>query len=193
MVISNQTVKVSIIETEKNPAIPETKPVVNIQENNISPVITEIPVKPNITQNTIRIGVIETPIQVSIPIGVKGDKGDAGSSTEIISTAGTILGGNRAVIIDNDLVYYADYTTLSHRHKIAGITTHSAIQGAEIIIQASGEMTEPSWNWETGKPIFVGGNGYLTQVVPSSGFQLEIASPLSSTKIFIEKKIPIIK
>lgn len=80
MVVSNQIVKVSIIETEKNPAIPETKPVVNIQENNISPVITEIPVKPNITQNTIRIGVVETPIQVSIPTGVKGDKGDTGES-----------------------------------------------------------------------------------------------------------------
>jgi hypothetical protein len=41
-------------------------------------------------------------------------------------------------------------------------------------------------------PIYVGGNGGLTQAIPTSGYIQQIATALSATKIFIDIKTLII-
>jgi hypothetical protein len=46
-------------------------------------------------------------------------------------------------------------------------------------------MTELSWTWTPGEPIFLGNNGMLTQTPPSSGFAIELGTAISATSIWI--------
>lgn len=106
--------------------------------------------------------------------------------------AGEILSGHRAVIIDADgLVYYADSTNSAHKYKVVGITQGAASLGAIAFIQTFGELIEPSWTWTVGTPIWISTGGLLTQTTPIAGFALEIAIPITATKIFIQQKMPI--
>ena len=73
-----------------------------------------------------------------------------------------------------------------------GITTGAAAAGDAINVQASGEMTEVSWNWTPGLPVFLGTNGLLTQTPPVSGFQLVLGVAISPTKLAINIKQPIV-
>jgi len=194
MVITNQVVKATITEIKNNPVINETRPVVNIQNNSISPVIVETPVRPNIIQSAINVSITETPVHVSIPVGIQGEKGEkgdtgpSGASSSYIYTAGEILGGHRAIIIDNNLAYYADCTNLSHINKPIGISNNASALGGEVTVVFFGEMEEVSWNWDIDKPIWISTNGLLTQTTPVTGFLCIIAFPVTATKIFIDKQ-----
>jgi hypothetical protein len=128
-------------------------------------------------------------------IGIQGPAGppSQGAVELMTKVAGESLGGHRVAIIDSDnKVYYADRTNLDHMYKVVGITRGAANVGDNVEIQTYGLMTEQSWNWTAGKPIFLGTNGLLTQTSPMSGFCLIIAKALTSTDIFISIKNPIL-
>lgn len=194
MVITNQIVRATITETKKIPAIPEIKPVVNIQENKVLPVIAESIIKPVISRSVINVNLVEAPVHVSIPVGVpgvKGDKGDTGASGALSSysyIAGEALGGHRGIVIDNNIAYHADNTNLNHINKPIGISSNSSSLGGNVTVVFFGELEEVSWNWDITKPIFIGTNGLLTQIPTISGFSCIIATPITTTKIFIEKQ-----
>lgn len=119
--------------------------------------------------------------------GVQGPRGIPGASTQYEThVAGIILGGNRAVTVDASgaLVYPNTATTTSF---VVGITTGSAVVGAEVAVQIAGTMTEASWNWTPGEPVFVGIAGVLTQTVPITGQILKVGVATTPTKIFIDK------
>lgn len=120
--------------------------------------------------------------------GDKGDKGDPGALSSYTYTAGEALGGHRVTVIDNNLAYYADSSNLSHINKPLGISSNASAEGEEINIVFFGEMEESSWNWDINKPIWIGLNGLLTQIVPVSGFSCIIAKPITATKIFVKKE-----
>ena len=123
-----------------------------------------------------------------------GPQGPAGTNanTTITAVAGEDLSGHRAVVLVSNIAYYADSTDVSHALKVSGITTGAALTSATATIQVNGELTEPSWSWSDG-PIFIGINGQLTQTVPSSGFILEVAKAITSTKILINIKRPLMR
>lgn len=107
--------------------------------------------------------------------------------------AGASLGGHRAVVLDNtEHAIYADKDTPQHATKVLGITTGSAIADSSVPIQTYGEITEPSWAWTPGLPVYLGTNGLLTQAAPATGFLLVIGFAITATKIFIDIKIPIV-
>jgi hypothetical protein len=156
----------------------------------VSEKILKVEVKPSLS----RFSVVTAP-SVSKVIGIQGPAGASGQGTTELLTrvAGENLGGHRVVIVDSDnKVYYADRTNLAHMYKVVGITRGAANVGDSVEIQTYGLMTELSWNWIAGQPIFLGTNGLLTQVPPSYGFCLIIAKALTSTDIFISVKNPII-
>ncbi len=105
---------------------------------------------------------------------------------------GENIGGNRAIIVTDNKFYYASQSNLNHVNKVIGITTQSGIINSSIIVQSSGEMIEPSWNWDIDKPVYLGNNGLLTQTIPSTGFLLEMGIPNSNISLIIRIKIPII-
>lgn len=194
MIITNQVVKATIEKTNINAFIEEKKPGINISETRIYPIVKEDIIKPVITQEAINVKVVENPVNVSIPIGVpgvKGDKGDtgpSGASSSYSYITGEALGGHRVAVIDNNIAYYADNSNLSHINKPIGISNNASAEGEEINIVFFGEMEEGSWNWNINKPIFFNSTGELTQTEPTSGFSCIIATPITATKIFINKE-----
>lgn len=107
--------------------------------------------------------------------------------------AGEDLGGHRVVYINEQKkVMHASNFELQQAFKILGITTGACRVNETAIIQTNGLMEEASWFWDVNRPIYFSSNGSLTQNIPANGFILQLAFPLESTKIFIEKKTPII-
>lgn len=123
--------------------------------------------------------------------GIPGPQGLPGNSTT--KTAGAILSAQRVVFIDtNGKAYYADKDTLSHVNKVLGLTLSAAISDALVNIQTFGVLQDPSFSFDMTKPIYLGNNGNLSQVYPTSGFVLQIGYPVAVNAIMIELQMPII-
>jgi len=102
--------------------------------------------------------------------------GGSGSSLEVTKTAGTILGGNRAVKVDTATgqVIYADYQDINEAETVLGITTGAAAALTPVTVLLVGQMTEPSWTWTPGLPIYLGSTGLLTQTASTTDSVTEL-------------------
>jgi hypothetical protein len=107
--------------------------------------------------------------------------------------AGQNLLAYRIVIIDNDnLVYYADSSNLTHVNKVIGITLVSINKGGNVRIQTFGEIRESAWEWNTLLSLFLSTEGQILQVSPEIGFSLEVGRPLTPDALFLNIQQPII-
>jgi hypothetical protein len=125
-----------------------------------------------------------------LSVGPQGPRGEPGGEL-VAYLAGETLGGNRMVILENDLAMYANCTNVLHGHRVIGMTVGAIMSGAFGDVRRSGVIEEVSWNWDTNTPIWLGENGLLTQTIPESGFSLIIGYPVTSTKVMIGIKEPI--
>jgi len=130
----------------------------------------------------------------TVNVTLPGPAGPAGAGTaEITILAGATLSGHRAVKeLSDGTVVYASKDTLGDRHAPIWLTLGAAASGTPVTVQTYGEVTEPSWAWTSGQPIWLGANGLLTQVIPSTGFVLQVASALEPTVLYWEPKVPIV-
>lgn len=128
------------------------------------------------------------------PMGPRGLAGASGAGTTAsVYLAGSAIGGLRVVLLASDQrVIYADQTIVEHARRVLGVSLNAAIENDEVTICTGGEVTDPSWNWDTDLPVYLGINGLLTQVAPAIGFSLVIGIALSSTYIFVNIREPII-
>lgn len=130
------------------------------------------------------------------PQGPKGEKGDiglpgTGNSTVVI--ANELIGGGRVIAIDNEIPIYASNNNKSIAKKVLGISLGAAEVGSELIIQTSGLMTDPAWNWDVEKPLFLGTNGLIVQEYPADAdFLLIVGQPVSSDTIKVNIETPIL-
>jgi len=107
-------------------------------------------------------------------------------------TAVTDVSGHRVMKIAIGGVTYASSDDITAANLVLGITIGSAVAGAIVDVQLSGELTEPSWNWTPGLPVFCGISGYLTQDVPTSGFVIIVGQVTTPQTIIVTIKTPII-
>lgn len=126
------------------------------------------------------------------PSGPQGPIGPSGGSA-LVKVAGAAIGGHRIVYSDvNEEMQYADCLIASHALTIMGLTLGSAIAGANLSILRSGEVVEPSWNWDITLPVYLGSNGLLTQVLPNNAeFCMIVGAVLSPTTLFVSLNRPI--
>ena len=103
------------------------------------------------------------------------------------------VGGHRMVTVDeNGEILHADKDLILDGKQTIGMTLQAALQGDECELAISGdEVTEPSWNWITTSSIYLGDDGVLTQIAPTTGFVLIVAVPLTSTSIRVRIEMPI--
>lgn len=193
-VVDKSDVNTLVITTETAPVI--------VDENVLTLAVTTQPVQAVIktedsvqhvvtnTEDTITVTNKETSVVVTA-LGAQGPQGPAGASTTFIYViAGQNLGGNRAVSTSSTgTLVYPDLTQLDQT--VLGITTGATTAGTLTEVQIAGIQTEPSWSWLPGLPIFVGALGTLTQQVPVSDTVLQIARPVTQTKIFVDVQQPI--
>lgn len=158
--------------------------------------ILELPSSVEILDIPPVVEILELPPIIEIlEVGVQGPPGPPGQSGVgyVTYLAQGPLGGHRAVCAAFSLyVRYADHNSLPDATAVIGITLNAAADNDLINVATSGEIIEPSWSWAEGLPIFVGANGALTQVPPTSGFQLIVGVATSPTSILVGIKQPII-
>lgn len=99
------------------------------------------------------------------------------------------LGGHRIATVEG---YYASKDNSSDKFKILGMTTGAVVSGEAASIITHGFITESSWDWTVGNPIFLDTNGLLTQTPPTGGFRMIIGIPQTSTSMFVDISEPII-
>lgn len=148
-----------------------------------------------VTPNIIQVETTDSGVNAIVtpnPIAVVVDKGNVTyniSSPATQITAAENLGGHRVVTVEG---YYASKDTASDKFKVLGITTGAVSIGATATVTTYGTVTESSWNWTVGSPVFLSTNGQLTQTAPTSGFRTIIGVPLTTTSMFIDISEPLI-
>lgn len=103
---------------------------------------------------------------------------DAAVSTITKKAQGAISGHRVVYSFSQTHATYADQSDYVQVRKILGITTGAAAD--DVVIQDKGILVEPGWAWVAGD-IYLGSNGQLTQVLPTSGFLFGVGVALSPT------------
>lgn len=164
----------------------ETPSVSYVQSVTVPPVISASVVS-TVTSVEDKMQIIEIVTQ-----GLQGAAGISGGSY-IPYTATTSISGHRVVCASfNNTIIYADSSIKTLANSIIGITSNAGNIGDVINVQTSSTITEPSWNWVQNLPIFCSINGLLTQIQPTVGFSLIVATATSPTTILVGIKQPII-
>lgn len=131
-----------------------------------------------------------------VTIGDRGPPGPPGlPGAALIPTesafAGEDLGGHRAVYVDTDgLLYYASSAD-DDTAWVLGITTGAVVTGAPATVRSFGSLSEPSWSWVPGLPIYLSTNGLLTQVAPTSGILVELGVATAADKVVVRIQEPV--
>lgn len=97
--------------------------------------------------------------------------------------AGAALSALRLVKLNssNQLVY-ADSSTDA---TVLGLTFQAVSSGVAPITVLSGLVTDSSWNWARGAPLYLGSNGQISASIPSSGFIVPIGNAEAPTIVNI--------
>lgn len=135
--------------------------------------------------------------------GIQGDKGDKGDQGPRGQSGGISydypaaihLSGHRMVTLnESGAAIYASNEIFTHANRVVGMTTNAAVQGDQVTIQKFGELTEPTWNWQLDKPVYLAADGFLTQEPPAqpAKFSLVVGFPISINTVFVNLQLPII-
>jgi len=110
------------------------------------------------------------------PDGPPGPPGVAGTPV----VAAVDLGGHRAITV------FGQYASPDDEDILAGITTNAVKAGDTTYALRDGIITEPSWSWTPGLPIFIASGGVLTQSPPTSAKIRRVAWAMTSTTINVD-------
>jgi hypothetical protein len=98
----------------------------------------------------------------------------------------------RVVYLNGDGLFdYASSDEPSHAYRIAGVSLNTIQIGSTAAVLRQGLISESSWNWALGTPVFLGLNGNLTQIPPESGFLLRVGYPETANSLYVEFSPPI--
>lgn len=132
------------------------------------------------------ISIIESATQ-----GPTGPPGPVGSPYLTLTADGPLSGRRVVRSTTGGKAGYADSGTPAHANLVLGITTSAAADGADVFIQLSGLIVEPTWAWAANQTVFCGLNGVLTQTPPTAGFSLVVGVATSPTSLAVDVKQPI--
>lgn len=118
--------------------------------------------------------------------GPPGLPGVGGSQTSPPYPVATALSALRVVCLnDSNALILADSSTLSHAFRLVGLLQVALNSGTATPL-VRGIVSDASWSWDTSKPIWLGTAGFLTQTPPLTGFQVQVATPLTTNTIHFE-------
>lgn len=110
--------------------------------------------------------------------------------TALMRVGGTSVGAHRALMFDPSGAA-ALANPMDTGFLFAGISQQAGVAGSSISVLQSGPMTEATWAWTPGLPLFAGSNGTLTQTVPLAGVMQEIAIAYTATMVMVQPQTPI--
>lgn len=94
--------------------------------------------------------------------------GAASGDQAFVENAAEALSGHRVVVVGSSGARYADPADVNDAWGSMAVTLGAAAQGQPVTLASEGEIEEPSWSWASGRPVFVGSAGILTQATPTA-------------------------
>lgn len=155
-----------------------------------------MPDKINIQYNSYTLTLYRPDVSViDLRIGTQGPPGPPGApgGQTIQMLAGQNLSAGRAVISIGNLAYYFQPSDLTMARGIVGITKTAALTGDVVEIQVGGEFTDPGLALTPDAAVFVGTNGVLMPVPPTSGLVLQAGVAITTTKMILRPSFTINK
>lgn len=177
----------------------------NIDINVFSPGLNISVTQPTIETvvNTIKLDdlISNTPIDLNISLPVLSvefesicvvEAGDDAMFNQFL-VLGEDIELNKLVYMDNGLIYKASQDNANKIGAI-GILIQAGVSGSSRTVKTGGVYNYSQWTWDlsSGKKIYLGLDGELTQHIPSSGYFLEIGYPITATSIMIDIEEPIL-
>ena len=126
------------------------------------------------------------------PAGIQGLPGPAAGTSFTRAAAANVSGGKAVTLNAAGQCLHADGAKASIANSVVGISLNGGAPGADItIITNGGEIEETVWNWQANKPVFLGTDGALTQVAPTSGYLLVVGVAVGPTRMLVKIQQPI--
>jgi hypothetical protein len=173
------------------------QPVVLSASTTVAPLDIDVsnpaPVAVDVSATTLSATVSDS---LSVTVALPGPQGIQGPSTTTITrTTAHALSGHRAVTADNDgLATYASCDDPNQISRPVWLTTGAWGDGVPATLTTDGAVTEPTWNWTPGLPIWLGLNGALTQTIPEEAvFIRELGEVIDPQTIAFRPQLPIRK
>jgi hypothetical protein len=138
--------------------LPDTEPQYQIIANYIDQKLEDLIIETNPTQDILSITVVASAALSALKIGCI----DLGATLK-----------------------YADSSLVSDFNKPMGIIRNALSVGATDRLLTYGYIESESWSFDTGKSLFLGLNGAITQVPPTTGFIKQVGLAITPTKIFV--------
>lgn len=135
-----------------------------------------------------------TTLEVGIgPRGPVGPAGPSGLTTYAKKSVGALSAHRVVRTTDATHVDYCDANTSAHRDSMLGVAITAAGAAEEdVTVVGLGEVTEGSWSWTPGAPIYCGPSGVLTQTFsPAWAWSRIVGFAETSTKILVSLREPI--
>lgn len=173
--------------------------IVTVRETGFVVVEVEVPVevRGEPTQSTQtseilpeRIVVEDRQISV-VSEAAQGPAGRSGTDSAAVftMTAGMALSGHRAIaVLPNGTAGYAEPDEAG---AYIGLSTHAALEGAPVTVALRDTITESSWSWQPGQPVYFAPSGVLTQTVPATVALTRIGVAISPTTLLLQRETPI--
>jgi len=103
----------------------------------------------------------------------------------VIRNATQITGGQRIMVSIGGNLEYADQTNLTHADRLCGMTLNAANIGEPLKIQTVGNIRDPIFTWAIGTPLYLGTNGLLTEIVPTTGILWQLAEMVAENTLLL--------
>ena len=123
--------------------------------------------------------------------GSGGSTVSGGATAATCPVAGTLVPGHRVLMTDG-LGGVVPANPGAAGYQFAGISGGAAAVGTPVQVIETGPMTEPTWTWSPGLPLFVAARGTLTQTAPVTGVLQQVAVAVTATTILIQAYPPIL-
>lgn len=131
---------------------------------------------------------VPSPVVIEVTTGLIGPPGPTGpsGSANVTGMAVQPVSALRAISRIGTGVEHTDVSSLNSLSKFEGVSINAAGVGFEVTIFKSGLLTDVSWNWTDGLPIFIGAGGVLTQTPSALIASQEVAIAVSPTSILLK-------
>lgn len=99
------------------------------------------------------------------------------------------ISGHRAVMLAADGTL--NHTDPAYADSFVGISKNAAAAGDLVSVATRDTVSEPTWTWIPGSPVFAGVDGTLTQVPPATVCVAHIGVAITPTTLLLSKTQPV--
>ena len=128
--------------------------------------------------------------------GITGPPGQDGADAPgatVIYPAGENLSSGRVVVIESGSALYFQPSNILHVGRAYGITTTSALSGANVTLQLVGEVSDSAFSFSINSRLWVGADGEIFDTVQPGVSHQKAGISSSTTKMMIDFSTQIVQ